>query len=78
MGAVKNAFHDEICRQADPEPSMSDKTENHVGDYRSAGWMLDQWVCSCGWESEPYFDGAEYAEADWKKHASLSENEVGR
>lgn len=40
----------------------------HEGRYKSAGYMLDQWVCSCGWESEPYFDGEEYAREDWEKH----------
>ena len=45
-------------------------TERH--DYKVAdiGSMLDQIVCSCGWESATYFDGLEYAHAEWKKHVA--------
>lgn len=39
--------------------------EDHVGSYREAGWLLDQWVCSCGWESEVYYDGYVYAREEW-------------
>ena len=42
---------------------------NHVGRYKLLGFMSDAWECSCGWESPAYWDGAEYAEADWKRHA---------
>lgn len=42
--------------------------EKHEGTYEDRGWMLDGWSCSCGWKSHPYFDGMEYAEAEWKKH----------
>lgn len=32
------------------------------------GGMLDQIICSCGWESPTYFDGEVYAHDRWKKH----------
>jgi hypothetical protein len=30
--------------------------------------MIDQYQCACGWRSKPYYDGAEYAHADWVSH----------
>lgn len=30
--------------------------------------VLDEYVCSCGWKSHGYYDGAEYAIADWRVH----------
>lgn len=42
--------------------------EAHVGKYKEAGWMLDQWACSCGWESYTYFDGYLYAREEWERH----------
>jgi hypothetical protein len=36
------------------------------------GGMLDQIICSCGWESRTYFDGREYAYDEWKKHVKKS------
>ena len=46
--------------------------ETHVGSYKEAGYMLDQWICSCGWESYPYFDGYVYAKEEWEKHVEDS------
>jgi len=46
----------------------------HKGEYVSCGWMLDGWKCSCGWESNSFFDGAEYAESEFKRHVA----EAGR
>lgn len=34
------------------------------------GSLLDQIVCSCGWKSATYFDGREYAHAEWRKHVA--------
>jgi len=31
--------------------------------------IVDQYECPCGWKSKPYYDGAEYAYAEWKRHA---------
>lgn len=42
--------------------------QEHVGNYKEAGWMLDQWECSCGWVSEVYFDGYVYARDEWRRH----------
>lgn len=47
-------------------------SEDHVGSYKEAGWMLDQWICSCGWESYTYFDGYFYAREEWEKHVEDS------
>lgn len=51
---------------------MSGEAELHEGKYKSAGYMLDSWECSCGWQSRPYFDGDHWAEAEWKKHVADS------
>jgi len=40
-------------------------SEDHVGSYKEA---LDQWICSCGWESYTYFDGYVYAKEEWERH----------
>lgn len=39
------------------------------------GGMLDQIRCVCGWESNTYFDGDDYAYAEWKKHVKDKEDE---
>jgi hypothetical protein len=36
--------------------------------------MIDQAVCSCGWVSGAYFDGREYAKADWEAHLQEQAN----
>jgi hypothetical protein len=41
-----------------------------------AGSMLDQIICSCGWESQTYFDGQEYAHSEWKKHVTQSHQQT--
>ena len=41
---------------------------DYTGRYKSAGWMLDQWECECGWVSETYFDGYVYAREEWERH----------
>jgi hypothetical protein len=30
--------------------------------------MDDTLMCACGWKSETYWDGSEYAFDDWRKH----------
>jgi hypothetical protein len=30
--------------------------------------ILDQYQCACGWKTKTYYDGEEYAKAEWKKH----------
>jgi hypothetical protein len=32
--------------------------------------MDDQAVCSCGWKSSPYWDGAAFARCDWGRHVA--------
>ena len=48
--------------------------QEHVGKYKEAGWMLDQWACSCGWESYTYFDGYLYAREEWERHVVEANN----
>ena len=37
--------------------------------FKIVGVTLDDTcVCACGWESPPYWDGAEYAYNNWKAH----------
>lgn len=48
--------------------------QEHVGKYKEAGWMLDQWACSCGWESYTYFDGYLYAIEEWERHVVEANN----
>jgi len=45
------------------------KSLGHVPKCVAAGYMCDQYVCSCGWESPRFFDGLEYAKDEWLKHA---------
>ena len=37
------------------------------------GDMLDQIECACGWKSKTYFDGREYAHAEWCRHVQASQ-----
>lgn len=48
----------------------------HIGKYESLGYMLDGWVCSCGWKSSPFFDGAEYAEMEFNKHLTNMKKDI--
>lgn len=42
----------------------------HTPRYVGASYMLDSYECQCGWRSNNYFDGIEYAWSDWKRHAA--------
>jgi hypothetical protein len=33
--------------------------------------MSDQFVCTCGWESNPYWDGDVWAEQEAQQHIAL-------
>ncbi|TSC59678.1 MAG: hypothetical protein LiPW15_698 [Parcubacteria group bacterium LiPW_15] len=41
----------------------------HVPTMTSDG-MNDQMECSCGWKSRGYWDGADYAEKEWRDHVA--------
>lgn len=56
-----------VVRQED----WKDSGVIHHGKYEQAGYMIDRWICSCGWKSQPYLDGAEYAQDEWKRHVAL-------
>jgi hypothetical protein len=49
--------------------------EEHVTEYKSLGHMIDGYVCSCGWASKPFFDGAEYAKAEAERHVKQVEKD---
>jgi hypothetical protein len=36
--------------------------------YVESAGLIDMYKCSCGWQSNPYYDGAEYAYAEWQRH----------
>ena len=40
----------------------------HVPTVEEVSYMSDQCTCSCGWKSNKFFDGAEYAEGEWRDH----------
>ena len=61
----------------EPKPEQVEPPK-HVPTYFTDGGMIDQYRCSCGWQSAPYFDGAEYAMADWKKHKEEMESGGGK
>ena len=37
--------------------------------------MLDQYECSCGWKSNPYFDGDHWAYKEWLDHVDQKREE---
>lgn len=72
-----------ICGAIDPKPGQRCQplcflkyepgalTMTLCGPPKNIGFdMIDELECPCGWKSGPYFDGAEYAHAEWKKHAA--------
>ena len=40
----------------------------HVPEYKSVT-MDDQYICSCGWKGQGFWDLPEYAWEEWLKHA---------
>jgi hypothetical protein len=55
------------AQRGGPMPTPADqKHEYRFADL--AGGMLDQIICSCGWESATFFDGREYAYSQWRRH----------
>lgn len=59
--------HRPTCKVAPGE------TKDHRFTFADIGEMLDQIQCSCGWESKTYFDGREYAYAEWRRHVTAAE-----
>jgi hypothetical protein len=51
---------------------MNDK---HIATYITEPDIIDIYRCSCGWESKPYYDGAEFAYQEWKRHVAESQDE---
>lgn len=42
----------------------------HVGNGAEVSYMSDQVACCCGWKSEKYWDGLEFAWEDWIRHVA--------
>ena len=56
--AERQAHHNTVIIAAGPEHA-----------YTNEGVTLDDtFVCACGWKSETYWDGSDFAYADWRKH----------
>lgn len=45
-------------------------TVTHTAHPKANTGLVDILVCSCGWESPPYYDGWEWAERDWQQHVN--------
>lgn len=50
------------------EGMMEDAKPEHALKVDEVGYMVDQAFCKCGWESNKYMDGREYARGEWQKH----------
>mgnify|MGYP001592758324 CR=1 FL=1 len=63
-----------MCKEYDKIKAESEKLQakvkllGHVPKHIGNG-MCDDYTCSCGWKSNGYWDGAEWAWAEWEKHA---------
>ena len=63
-----------MCKDCDKAREESENLKiaveslGHVPKYTGQG-CADQYECSCGWKSNGYWDGAEWAWNEWVKHA---------
>ncbi len=58
----------EDCRSKTEPVKIAAEILGHIPEHRTTG-MIDTCVCSCGWKSHEYFDGAEDAFDEWIRHA---------
>jgi hypothetical protein len=56
--AERRAHHNTIRMAALPEHAYTEEGMT----------MDDRFVCSCGWKSETFWDGREYAYDTWREH----------
>ncbi len=42
----------------------------HKAKFVEEAGLIDLCECSCGWTSRPYYDGRDFAYADWKRHVT--------
>lgn len=40
--------------------------------------IIDEYECGCGWKSGPFYDGAEYAYAKWRRHITGEPHPIQR
>jgi len=50
---------------------QADLIEGHEAEPRGTGFT-DYLTCSCGWKSNMYWDGMEYAYSEWKRHVAAA------
>ena len=41
--------------------------QDHIPTYKG-GLMSEYYVCSCGWESNAFWDGIDFAMEEWRRH----------
>ena len=54
---------------------MIDRRTVHIYQMVYEPDLLDSCVCSCGWQSLTYYDGAEFAYAAYRKHIADVQNQ---
>jgi hypothetical protein len=57
-------------------PKKPQKKVKHVVKYVSPGGHTDKFECSCGWESNGYWDLVEAAWDEWLVHAYKTKTEI--
>ena len=54
-----------------PQGNIEGKVLNDHKMFDIGSGMLDQYECSCGWKSNSFFDGAEWAYKEFVQHLKL-------
>jgi len=74
--AAREAYHDKLFvyktyeyMRGILEGMTAAAKPEHVGEYASER-SCDLVKCSCGWKSQGYWDGAEYAWDEWREHVA--------
>lgn len=68
----RNANGEDMPKKKKPQPP----TQQHGVSYKALGGHSDAYVCSCGWESQGYWDLREAAWDEWLLHAFDSKTPV--
>jgi hypothetical protein len=50
------------------EALVTAASPEHSPRVEEMAYMSDQAVCACGWKSDAFFDGANYALRQWREH----------
>lgn len=67
---ITPVFTNEQTRRAKElrETMIEAAAPEHVARVEEVSYMSDQCICSCGWRSDRFWDGAGYAHGQWIKH----------